>query len=44
MALAIAVYDTSTTVNIRGQSYRLHEKRHSGVLLDLPGSSAQKAS
>jgi hypothetical protein len=34
----------STTVNIRGQSYRLHEKRQSGVLLDLPGSSAQKES
>ena len=46
--LATAILDrllhASTTVNIRGQSYRLHEKRRSGVLLDLPGSSAQKES
>jgi DNA replication protein DnaC len=48
IVLATAILDrllhASTTVNIRGQSYRLHEKRQSGVLLDLPGSSAQKES
>lgn len=46
--LATAILDrllhASTTVNIRGQSYRLHEKRRSGVLLDLPGNSTQKES
>jgi DNA replication protein DnaC len=46
--LATALLDrllhASTTVNIRGQSYRLHEKRQSGVLLDLPDNSAQKES
>jgi DNA replication protein DnaC len=29
----------STTLNIRGQSYRLREKRRSGVFPDLPSSS-----
>ena len=26
----------STTINIRGQSYRLREKRQAGVFTDLP--------
>ena len=46
--LATAILDrllhASTTVNIRGQSYRLHEKRRSGVLLDLPSNLPQKES
>lgn len=38
--LAAAILDRllhhSTTINIRGQSYRLREKRHAGVFHDLP--------
>jgi DNA replication protein DnaC len=45
--LAAAILDrllhTSTTVNIRGQSYRLREKRQAGIFTDLPDlSSATK--
>ncbi len=46
--LAAAILDrllhTSTTINIRGQSYRLREKRQAGIFTDLPdlSSSAQK--
>ena len=46
--LAAAILDrllhTSTTVNIRGQSYRLREKRQAGIFTDLPdlSASAQK--
>jgi len=40
--LATAILDrllhTSTTLNIRGQSYRLREKRRAGVFTDLPGN------
>lgn len=40
--LATAILDrllhASTTLNIRGQSYRLREKRRSGVFPDLPSS------
>jgi len=48
--LATAILDrllhTSTTLNIRGQSYRLREKSRAGVFHGLPGtaSSAQKES
>jgi DNA replication protein DnaC len=42
--LAAAILDrllhTSTTVNIRGQSYRLREKRLAGVFPDLPDLSS----
>jgi DNA replication protein DnaC len=46
--LATAILDrllhASTTVNIRGESYRLREKRQAGIFPDLPGlsSSASK--
>jgi DNA replication protein DnaC len=46
--LAAAILDrllhTSTTINIRGQSYRLREKRQAGIFTDLPdlSSPAQK--
>jgi DNA replication protein DnaC len=42
--LATAILDrllhASTTVNIRGQSYRLREKRRSGVFHDLPNAAS----
>jgi DNA replication protein DnaC len=45
--LAAAILDrllhTSTTVNIRGQSYRLREKRQAGVFPDLPDLSSSVA-
>jgi len=42
--LAAAILDrllhTSTTINIRGQSYRLREKRQAGIFPDLPDLSS----
>jgi DNA replication protein DnaC len=42
--LAAAILDrllhTSTTINIRGQSYRLREKRQAGIFTDLPDFSS----
>ena len=42
--LAAAILDrllhTSTTINIRGQSYRLREKRQAGIFTDLPDLSS----
>jgi hypothetical protein len=34
----------STTINIRGESYRLREKRKAGVFHDLPQAKAAKSS
>lgn len=43
--LASAILDrllhVSTTINIRGQSYRLRDKRRAGVFHDLPGSGKE---
>jgi hypothetical protein len=33
----------STTINIRGESYRLREKRKAGVFHDLPQAKAAKS-
>ena len=45
--LASAILDrllhVSTTVNIRGQSYRLREKRRAGVFHDLPEAGKEEA-
>lgn len=46
--LASAILDrllhVSTTINIRGQSYRLREKRRAGVFHDLPASGKEASS
>ncbi|MFO1341526.1 MAG: ATP-binding protein [Burkholderiales bacterium] len=42
-ALLDRLLHVSTTINIRGQSYRLREKRRAGVFHDLPAAGKETA-